>query len=150
MGIFKITRVGFSVEVNSAERAKKIKGLIINLLGPAAVLKNEVIESAEALFKKAKEESPEQKDAAAKKQQEIKENPEVEAMIREMGEKHWASWIDQKIPALGNVTPRQAAKTKLGREKLDALLLDFETRSALTPSDAFTPDVAKLRRLLKM
>ena len=150
MGIFKITREGFSVEVNSAQRAKKIKGLITNLLGPEAVYKNEVIESAEALFEKAKKESPEKKAASARKQQEIKENPEVQAMMREMAEKHWASWINQKIPALGDVTPRQAAKTKLGREKLEALFLDFESRSALKSPDPFIPDIAKLRSMLKM
>ena len=150
MGIFKITRDGFSVEVNSAQRAKKINGLITKFLGPAAVYKNEVIQSADALFEKVKEESPEKKAAAAQKQQEIKENPEVQAMMREMAEKHWASWIYQKIPVLGDITPRQATKTKLGREKLEALLLDFESRSAFKSPDPFTPDVAKLRSMLKM
>ncbi|MCY3821180.1 MAG: hypothetical protein OXH52_17810 [Gammaproteobacteria bacterium] len=42
-------------------------------------------------------------------------------------------------------TPREAAKTEIGRERLEALLWDFEQRSTGRPHD---PDVAKLREEL--
>ncbi len=41
-------------------------------------------------------------------------------------ERYYIKWCDQEIPALGNITPRQAIKTKEGREKLEALLVQFE------------------------
>lgn len=44
-------------------------------------------------------------------------------------EDYYVKWCDDKIPALGNITPRQAIKTKEGRAKLDALLVQFERDS---------------------
>ena len=41
-------------------------------------------------------------------------------------ERHWESWIDEKIPALGGKTPRQAVRDRDGREMVEALLLDAE------------------------
>ncbi len=61
--------------------------------------------------------------------------------------KHWDAWVDQKVPALGNRTPRQAAKTARGRERLEALLSDFE-RSAERSQSAFVPDIGELRKKL--
>ena len=57
------------------------------------------------------------------------------------------AWIDTKVPALGNRTPRQAAKTPKGRERLEALLIDF-ARSAEQRSSMFQPDLGDLRRRL--
>jgi hypothetical protein len=59
----------------------------------------------------------------------------------------WDAWIDTKVPALGNRTPRQAAKTPKGRERLEALLSDF-ARSAEQRSSTFEPDLGDLRRRL--
>jgi hypothetical protein len=39
---------------------------------------------------------------------------------------YWENWFDQPIPALGNQTPRQAATTEKGYERLDALLIHYE------------------------
>ena len=39
---------------------------------------------------------------------------------------HWIKWLDTPLPALANQTPRQAAKSKLGRERLEALFLHFK------------------------
>jgi hypothetical protein len=64
-----------------------------------------------------------------------------------MMEKHWASWFDQNIPALGNETPRQAAKTTLGRERLEALFMLYESYAG-KESDALQPDIQKLRATL--
>ena len=41
--------------------------------------------------------------------------------------KHWDDWVDIKLPALGNITPRKAVKTADGREAVEALLYDIET-----------------------
>lgn len=43
-----------------------------------------------------------------------------------MKERHYAEWLHDPVPALGGKTPREAAKTKRGHEKLDALLKDLE------------------------
>ncbi|MGH2750101.1 MAG: hypothetical protein ACRDK3_04405 [Actinomycetota bacterium] len=40
------------------------------------------------------------------------------------------AWLDEEVPALGGLTPRQAAGDDEGRLALEALLRDFEHRSA--------------------
>ena len=73
--------------------------------------------------------------------------PEIQALEAELMQRHWDAWIDTKVPALGNRTPRQAAKTARGRERLEALLNDF-ARSTEQQSPVFQPDLADLRRRL--
>jgi hypothetical protein len=48
------------------------------------------------------------------------------AAHQEMIEKVYADWAKQPIPALGGRTPRQATRSKLGRERLTELLLSYE------------------------
>jgi len=51
------------------------------------------------------------------------------------------------VPALGNLTPREAAKTTSGRERLEALLAEFAWRAKTTPSEQ-RPDITALRATL--
>lgn len=46
----------------------------------------------------------------------------------------WAAWLDTRVPALGNKTPRQAARTDRGRERLEALLAEFDRHAEDGPS----------------
>ena len=55
-----------------------------------------------------------------------------------MIEAHWARWIHEKVPALGNKTPIQAAKTKDGKEMLRALLTQFERDAVGRPQPGVT------------
>ena len=73
--------------------------------------------------------------------------PEIHALEAELTQRHWDAWIDTKVPALGHRTPRQAAKTVKGRERLEALLSDF-SRAAERTASTFQPDLADLRRRL--
>ena len=54
---------------------------------------------------------------------------EQEKLLGEFYERHYRGWLDEPIPALGNRTPRHAAKLKTVRPKLIALLKDFESHS---------------------
>lgn len=47
-----------------------------------------------------------------------------------MTRRHWMAWLDERVPALANKTPRQAARTAKGRERLLALLGGFDQRCA--------------------
>ena len=67
--------------------------------------------------------------------------------MREMGERHWDAWLDMRLPALGNSTPRQAARSAAGRERLDALFTEFERVTERSPN-AMSPDVHALRAKL--
>ena len=68
-------------------------------------------------------------------------------MVRQYADQHWEAWLNEKVPALGNQTPRQAARTPLGRERLEALLAEYAWRDAAVPNVLRT-DVDALRRKL--
>lgn len=71
--------------------------------------------------------------------------------IETMAKAHWESWFDERIPALDNKTPRQAAKTKIGREKLEALLLQYENYDQKRDdADYFKADINYLRKELAL
>jgi plasmid stabilization system protein ParE len=74
-------------------------------------------------------------------------SPELETLEADLARRHWEAWIDTKVPALGNRTPRQAAKTARGLERLNALLADFARMAEGQPS-ANRPDLESLRRRL--
>jgi hypothetical protein len=56
------------------------------------------------------------------------------ALIRQGLEDHYRHILDQPIPALGNKSPRAAAKTPKGREKVVAWLKSLENHSARRPA----------------
>jgi len=69
-------------------------------------------------------------DENADEEEDDEEIPEeFSGVLTKHMEDYYVKWCDDKIPALGNITPRQAIKTKEGREKLDALLVQFERDS---------------------
>jgi hypothetical protein len=61
---------------------------------------------------------------------------------------HWDAWLDTPIPALKNQTPRRAALTPEGRERLEALLIGLEYRNESAIQPELRPDVVDLRRKL--
>ena len=46
--------------------------------------------------------------------------------VRDLFDRHYRSWLDRPVPALGNRTPRAAAQTRLWRVKLVDLLKQLE------------------------
>ena len=73
--------------------------------------------------------------------------PELEAIEAELARKHWDVWLDTKVPALGNRTPRQAAESASGRERLEALLADYSQKT-VNGGHAVGPDIGSLKRKL--
>jgi len=56
--------------------------------------------------------------------------PELQAeVLGKFYDDYYRKWLDEPVPALGNRTPRQAARLKTIRPKLIALLKDLESRS---------------------
>ena len=75
--------------------------------------------------------------------------PELKAIARQMKEAHMQSWVDEQIPALGGLTPRQAAASKQSRKQLELLLKEFEHFEAqLPPDERF--DMQRVRTTLGM
>jgi hypothetical protein len=65
-------------------------------------------------------------------------------------EKMLRQWIDDSIPAVGGLTPREAVKTPEGRQQVLALIEDsveMQERMARTPG-MFAPDYRKVKKML--
>ena len=58
---------------------------------------------------------------------------EAARLIHAMKTKHYATWADEPMPALGGKTAREAVRTKAGREQVDLLLKDCENHEAREP-----------------
>jgi len=128
LGNVEIEKGRLTVSVNSAERALTIRAEIERRLADKARFRLDEISDVDAMLNQQR-----QKDAGAPSQEELMSHPEVRQQIEKMLLQHWKSWVDQKIPLLGNKSPRQAVKTRDGRESVEALLLDAEKMSATDP-----------------
>ncbi len=63
--------------------------------------------------------------------------PELLAALRELKMQHQRDWLDSPVPALGNLTPREAAKVPKRRKDLQLLLKEIEhSESQLPPGEA--------------
>ncbi|WP_347331320.1 YecA family protein [Marinimicrobium locisalis] len=128
------------VEVNSYPRATSIKRRIGQRLGRKRA---RLVEEKEgSLDELGSLEPPHPEEPGS---QELMESPEVQQAMAEMSRAHWEQWLDSPLPALEGKTPREAARTAKGRERLELLLLDFEGRAQ---GDVFAPDVDALREAL--
>jgi len=61
--------------------------------------------------------------------------PEAIAAVRAFRQQHMTAWLDDSIPALGGLTPREAARSPRDRPKLEVLLKEFERSEARLPVD---------------
>jgi len=147
LGNIRIDGHTLTVEVNSEKRAKKFVSLAKKLLGNRARYRTTVIESPEAMLRHG---APELSAAERAQQEALDSDPEVQAQLAQYLEAHYENWIDEKIPALGNKTPRQAVKTKDGREMVEALLTQFERDMHEQKMPGSEAVIERLRQHLKL
>jgi len=149
--VFRLRDTMLTAEVNSAKRAARTRKEIEKRLGRDAIYLGTEIKSPEGAMKDVDEgKDSENATKRAEEQERLMALPEVQEMLKREMEKHWASWPDTPIPALQGMTPRKAAKDPVGRELLEALLLDFEAKNRQAPGGFDRVNVAKLRRELGM
>lgn len=132
------------VEVNSRKRATRVQKEIEERLGDRAVHRGTDVMTQQQM--EAGMEKREESETEGEERKRLNESPEVQEIMRKMLEQHWATWPDVPLPALGGKTPREAAKTPNGRELLESLLLEFESRNDARKSPMPPVDVEKLRR----
>lgn len=134
-----------TVDVNSRERAERMRAEIAARLGERAGYERAVIQSMESLRTQGAD--PLREEEAHR----LESLPEVQEQIRAMIDAHWLAWPDLALPALNGQTPREASRTPGGRELLEALFaqleqLDERALRGSSPSLASGPRIAVLRR----
>jgi SEC-C motif len=61
--------------------------------------------------------------------------PEAVVALRQFRERHMRDWLDDAIPALGGLTPREAARLPRARPKLGILLKEMEQSEERLPEE---------------
>ena len=149
LGSLKIKGKTLTAEVNSEKRAKKVQTEITKRLGKKAAFKRAVHESVDAKLEEMQAQAGSPAfEQSRKEQEEFASRPEVQAMVKAQMEAQWEGWYNERVPALQNKTPLQAARTKAGRERLEALLLDFERRNEEVSQPYLRVDIEAMRKKL--
>lgn len=132
---------------NSQERTQRGHKLLSQYLGDAMTFQKTLIETPEQKMKSF----PKVAHGKEEESRKLRALPEVQEQLKAMAQAHWEGWLDEPIPALKNRTPREAAKTTEGTERLNALLLHYE-RYDLEKSDddPFKADISYLRKELSL
>ncbi len=132
-----------NAETNSVARADALKAAIEDAGGDAVQFRIRKSESMQSL----RERSPATPSHNVFTSESENMPPEVREAMRQMMAKYDAQWPDTKIPALGNVTPRVAARDPKLRPVLERLLKDMESRG-VPPGMGMGMDIAAIRREL--
>ena len=112
-----------TIEVNSAERAERAKHLFIPLLGEMVQAPlTEILTVAQMM-----EEQDREREAIAEPEIPL---TEMQRIVEEMMDRQYRQVLDEPVPALGNKTPRQMARTKAGRAKVVEWLKYIENMTA--------------------
>jgi hypothetical protein len=64
----------------------------------------------------------------------VVDTPEAGQLVLEFKRRHYAAWLDEPIPALGDLTPREAVHRPASRRQLELLLQDMEQAEARGPA----------------
>jgi hypothetical protein len=146
LGNIKIAGRSLIAEVNSENRAKRLRAEIEKRLGASAVHQGTSAKTVEEMLAKApkRTRAPEDDDL----EQALLHDPEARGRFQQIIQKQVEDWVHQKVPALGGHTPLQAVQDPDGREIVESLLLDWERRGAYQAG--IRPDFDAVRKLLSL
>lgn len=145
LGHFYIQGKSLFAETQSQERAARFRTKLKRHLGSLIAYKKTLYRDLYDM----PELSPEEIEAQEKESQELNSLPEVQEAIRKNLENHYFNeWPKTKLPALGSLSPLQAAQKEKERPKLEALIDDLERMQNAPTAKMPKIDINKLRRLL--
>jgi Protein of unknown function (DUF2384) len=151
LGSIRISEGRLVAEVNSAERARRLRQEIEDRLGLSGTHESTVSQTLDGL--RELPQPPKTTGALAReaKCDALLRDPEVKARMQAIMQKDVEAWIYQKIPALGGRTPIEAVRDPDGREAVEALLLQWERNDEKEVSpNQIRGDINAVRRLLQL
>jgi hypothetical protein len=147
LGHLKIEDRKLTVDVNSANRAKKIREEIEKRLGMMAVHQSTTTVSQKEMMKRARSRDTPAEESAPPHGENV--GPQAQEALKAMLAAEAEAWVDQKIPILGGRTPREAVADPDGREIVEGLLQEWERRNEDSGDPAMqSMDVDAIRRRL--
>ena len=149
LGHIAIDGITLTVEVNSRRRANEFRGLALQLLDGRARYRSTVVESSKALLERSrnKEYDPDE-EARRARMEDLKAQPEVQALLAQQLEGHYATWPETSLPVLGGRSPLEAVHDADGREMVAALVVDIERHLTEQFPGSHDAIVARLRARL--
>jgi hypothetical protein len=151
MGTIRISANSLVAEVNSAQRAARIRAEIEKRLGASATHRSTLAQTHEDMLEKFPERKGVKTGPDAEPDSEFMMDPVMRKLAKDSLQKQVEAWVHQKIPVLGNRTPMQAVREPEGREIVESLLLDWErhAESGFSSPD-IRPDIQAIRKLLDL
>lgn len=147
LGHIRIEGNRLTADVNSAGRSRRLLKSLRKRLGNSMRNLTVAIKSVD----EAREDFERRRDTPEGRKEEeeaaaFRNRPETRQAMRELRTAQWEAWLDTEIPALDGMTPRDAVRDAVGREKVEALLMQFERRVGEDEEDGY--DFGRLRRVL--
>jgi hypothetical protein len=132
------------VECNSARRADSLRVAIETHAGRLVQYRLRQEKNIDDLLREA-----ESRPARSRESTRRGEMPEMQEIAKQIKEQHMAQWPDMEIPALGGLTPREAARDPDSRKNLELLLREMEMMEEHLPEEERF-DMTRLRDTLGM
>lgn len=142
-GTLEIDSGELKIGCYSAQMLSKAKDRLEKELGPLAKHKEDSFKELSSLIDSKSGNSP----APKKYPLGIKNRRELDSSL----DSHYEEWINKPLSALDNMTPNESLQTKIGRDKLNSVLIDLENiyEQAKKRGEPYY-DVSKLRKRLNM
>ncbi len=151
LGHIKISEGCLIAEVNSENRARRLRREIEKRLGSIGVHQNTVARTLEEMRKDSAQQKAAQAESRDAEVDALLLDPEVRKQLQSTIQKKVEGWVHQKIPALGGRTPIEAVGDSDGKEVVEALLLQWERHDKRDVSpNQIRPDINAIRRLLNL
>jgi hypothetical protein len=128
LGNVQLKEDALVLSVNSRARAERAQAMLAPVL--AGLVSTAVVESKTPEQMRASATEERARPAAAETRPAGLSAEEERAIVHEHAHRHYVKVLDEKVAMLGNQTPRQAATTASGRDKLVAWLKYLENQSA--------------------
>ena len=151
LGHIKISEGHLVGEVNSKNRAKRLRKEIEKRLGSLAVHEHTLVQTLEEMRENVPPKKAEDAELHEAEMEAMLRDPGVRKQLQDFMQKQVEGWVHEKIPALGGLTPLEAVRDPDGKEMVEALLLDWKRRDERDVSpNQIRPDIGLLRRLLNL
>jgi hypothetical protein len=148
LGHIKISGGRLTAEVNSENRARRLRKEIEKRLGIIGVYQGTAAQTLEETRNNVPEVEAESNDAELNT---LRLDPEARKQLQARFQKQVEGWVHEKIPALGGRTPIETVRDPDGKEVVEALLLQWERHGERDVSpNRIRPDITKIRRLLNL